>query len=341
MIELKQSVRKLKPYFVNQIPYQAKLDANETKNYLLDEKLIIDNFQANIYPDSDATQLRNNMASFYGCKVDNIMVGNGSSEMINTVINGFCEIGDKVLSFNPSFSMYSVYCDLAGAEYVGMPLNEDFSTDAERIIKEVSAVAPKIVLLCNPNNPTGYYLEKSEVIKILDSIKNSVVILDEAYIDFGGESCVDLINQYENLIVMRTLSKAFGLAALRVGCLITNEKMLQQLWSIKSPYNVNALSQWVANKAFEKVDQVQSFVKKVADDRDVLAEELKSMGLQVYPSKTNYIYFQSERDDLFEKLCDRGVLIRKMVNESGNFYRISIGNKEENDLFIKALEDIL
>jgi histidinol-phosphate aminotransferase len=269
------------------------------------------------------------------------MVGNGSNDMINTVINGFCEIGDKVMSFNPSFSMYSVYCDLAGAEYVGMPLNEDFSTDADCIIKEVSTVAPKIVLLCNPNNPTGYYLEKSEVIKILDGIKDSVVILDEAYIDFGGESCVELINQYENLIVMRTLSKAFGLAALRVGCLITNEKMLQQLWCIKSPYNVNALSQWVANKAFEKVNQVQSFVKKVSEARDVLAEELKSMGLQVYPSKANYIYFKSERDDLFEKLCDRGVLIRKMVNESGNFYRISIGDDEENNLFIKALEEIL
>jgi len=152
---------------------------------------------------------------------------------------------------------------------------------------------------------------------------------------------VELINQYENLIVMRTLSKAFGLAALRVGCLITNEKMLQQLWCIKSPYNVNALSQWVANKAFEKVNQVQSFVKKVSEARDVLAEELKSMGLQVYPSKANYIYFKSERDDLFEKLCDRGVLIRKMVNESGNFYRISIGDDEENNLFIKALEEIL
>jgi histidinol-phosphate aminotransferase len=341
MIELKKSVRKLKPYFVNQMPYKVKMDANETKNYLLENSITIENFEANIYPDSDAVQLRENMAEYYGCKSENIMVGNGSSEMINTVINGFCEVGDKVMSFVPSFSMYETYCDLAGAEYVKLESNEDMTVDLNLLVKKANEMNPKVVIICNPNNPTGYYIEKKEIIKALESIKNSVIILDEAYIDFGGESCVDLIDRYENLIVMRTLSKAFGLAALRMGCLITNEKMLNQLWSIKVPYNVNAVSQYIANRAFEKVEIVKEFVKEVAKERDLLAESLKKLELNVYSSKANFLFIKSKKGDIFELLCDKGILIRKMVNNSGNFYRISVGNKEENNLLIEALEEIL
>jgi histidinol-phosphate aminotransferase len=341
MIELKKSVRDLKPYFVNEIAYKVKMDANEGKNYLIDENLIIEGFQANIYPDSDSQLLRENMASFYSVKKENIMVGNGSSEMITTVINGFCEPGEKVMGFVPSFSMYDVYCKLACAEYVKLKSNEDFSFDLDYLVERAQEEKPKVIIICNPNNPTGNYIEKEDIIKTLDRLKDTVVILDEAYIDFGGESCVDKINDYENLIVMRTLSKAFGLASIRMGCLIANSAMVNQMWKIKVPYNINTLTQYVANKAFEKVEKVKEFTNMMAGLRDELSANLAELGIKTYPSKSNFILIYSDVEDLFEKLNERGVLIRKFKGDMEGYYRISVGYKEENEILLKELEDII
>lgn len=341
MIELKKSVRDLKPYFVNEIPYRVKLDANEGKNYLIDENLLIEGFQSNIYPDSDSQLLRENMADFYSVKKENIMVGNGSSEMITTVINGFCEPGDKVMGFVPSFSMYDVYCKLACAEYVKLKSNDDFSFDLDYLVERAAEEKPKVIIICNPNNPTGNYIEKDDIIRTLDKLKDSVVILDEAYIDFGGDSCVDKINDYENLIVMRTLSKAFGLASIRMGCLIANSEMVNQLWKIKVPYNINTLTQYVANKAFEQVEKVKEFTAMIAKLRDDLSEKLAGLGIKTYPSKSNFIFIYSETENLFEKLNERGVLIRKFTGDLEGYYRISVGYKEENEILLKELEDII
>ena len=136
MIKLKPSVEKLQAYFVNDIPYRVKLDANEGSNYLLKDGFKIEEFKPNLYPDSDSKFLREKMADYYGCKSDNIMVGNGSSELINTVINAYCDKGDKVISFVPSFSMYQTYCDLCGAEYVGIETEGDFSQNIDKLINE-------------------------------------------------------------------------------------------------------------------------------------------------------------------------------------------------------------
>lgn len=341
MIELKKSVRNLKPYFVNQIPYKAKLDANETQNYLLNKEPIFEKIEANIYPDSDATILRQKLAGYYGCKSNNIMVGNGSSDMINLVINGFCEMEDSVLSFTPSFSMYENYCVMAGANLVKLASNEDFSVDITKLVDKAKEIKPKIVIICNPNNPTGYYLEKKDVINAIEEIKDAIIILDEAYIDFGGESCVDLIDQFDNLIVMRTLSKAFGLAALRVGCMIANEAMINKLWAIKSPYNLNALSQYYGAMALDRPTEVTAFVEAIATQRELLADKLKALEFQVYPSKANFLFVKHDRQDLFELLSERGILIRKMPMDSITYYRISIGSEKENEILIKELEEIL
>lgn len=341
MIELKKSVKDLKPYFVNDVPYIAKLDANETKNYLLSDNIMIEHLMANIYPDSDASILREKMAKYYSCKKDNIMIGNGSSDMINTVINGFCEPGDKVLGFAPSFSMYETYCDLAGAEYIKIKSNKDFSVDTDLLIEKANQENPKVVIICNPNNPTGYYLSKDKIVNILNNIKSSIIILDEAYIDFGGESCVDLIGMYENLIIMRTLSKAFGLASLRVGCLITNEKMLLELWKIKMPYNINTASQIIANKALEKSNLVKDFVENIGINRDDLQSKLQRLGFIVYPSKANFLLIKSNIDNLFEKLMAEGILIKKILIDFEVYYRISIGSQDEMNLLVSKLEEII
>lgn len=334
MIKLKPSVEKLQAYFVNDIPYRVKLDANEGSNYLLKEGFKIEEFKPNLYPDSDSKFLREKMADYYGCKSDNIMVGNGSSELINTVINAYCDKGDKVISFVPSFSMYQTYCDLCGAEYVGIETEGDFSQNIDKLINAAKEQNPKIVILCNPNNPTGYVTSREDILKLLNSTQDSLIILDEAYADFSEVSVIDLINNFENLIVMRTLSKAFGLAGLRVGALIAKAITVKYIWKVKVPYNINILSQYAAEKALGNIDRVKDYINSVKQERSNVINKLKTMNFEVYQTGANFIFVKSPVDNFFEKLMECGILIRKFNYKDTVYNRITVGTKEENKILI-------
>ncbi len=340
MIKLKPSVEKLNAYYVNDISYRVKLDANEGSNYLLNDKFIFENIQPNLYPDSDATNLREKMAGYYGCKTENILAGNGSSELINMVINAYCETGDKVLSFAPSFSMYRTYCDLCGAELVELEVDENFSQNIDKLIEKSTEVVPRIVILCNPNNPTGHVTEKKDVVKLLDNVSKSIIIVDEAYADFINNSVVDLIDEHENLIVMRTLSKAFGLAGLRVGAMIANEGLIKYLWKVKVPYNLNMLSQYAALKALDNTALVNSYIYEVIKLREELKRELKNLDFIVYDSGSNFLFVKSSVDNLYEKLMNCGVIIRKIIFRKETYYRITIGTKEENEILLDEIKKL-
>ncbi len=341
MIKLKPSAEKLRAYFVNDVPYSVKLDANEGSNYLLNDVFKIDNFMPDLYPDSDSRSLREKMAAYYKCEAKNIMMGNGSSELINTVINAYCEKGDKVMSFVPSFSMYRTYCDLCGAEYVGAETESDFTQDMDRLILGAREQNPKIVILCNPNNPTGYVTPRKDVVRLLEEVENSLIILDEAYADFSEDSAIDLINSYENLIVMRTLSKAFGLAGIRVGALIANVETVKYIWKAKIPYNLNILSQYAAEQALNNIDRAAGYINSVRKLREELSEVLKNLNFTVYPSGGNFIFVRSPVDNLFEKLMDCGVLIRKFDYEGVIYNRITVGTKEENEILISEIKKLM
>ena len=337
MIKLKKSAENIEAYFVNDVDYRVKLDANEGSNYFFKDGFKIDSFKANLYPDSDSRILREKMALYYGCRAENIMVGNGSSEIINTVINAYCDKGDKVLGFVPSFSMYRTYCELCSAEYRGVDSEDDFSQNIDKLIKEAKRQKPKIIILCNPNNPTGYVTPMGDIIKLLENVENSLVILDEAYADFSDNSVAGLINDYENLIVMRTMSKAFGLAGLRVGCLIAAEKTVKYIWKVKLPYNVNILSQYAAEEALKNSGKVRDYIESVKNRREKLGSELKKLNFPVYPSGANFLFVRSPIQNLFEKLMEKGILIRKF---NDTYYRITVGEKEENEILIKELKKL-
>lgn len=341
MIEMKKSVRELKPYRVNDMDYKVKLDANEGKNYIFNGGVNIKDIELNIYPDSDAKKLRSMMGNYYGCKKENIIVGNGSSDLINIVINSYCEINDKVLSFNPSFSMYQIYCNLCSSNYITIPCEDDFTQNIDKLIDKANETSPKVVIICTPNNPTGFVTSKEDIVKVLENIKNSIVIVDEAYIDFGGKSVIDLINKYDNIIVMRTLSKAFGLAALRVGCLIANEKLINKLWKVKVPYNLNAISQYIAIKSFENIDKIQKYIDETILRREKLSLNLSNLGLRVFPSGANYLFVYSDIENLFDKLVNRGILIRNFSKNLSNYYRITVGDEMENEYLIKNMKEII
>src|SRR6056297_2279852 len=300
---------------------------------MLNSRLNLNNLNPQRYPDSDAKELRENMAEYYGCKMENILVGNGSSDLLLTTINAFCKNKEKVMTFDPSFSMYGIYCKLSNIKHTTIKSKDNYSFSLENIINKYLIEKPKILLICNPNNPTGSYIKKSDIIKILEKVEDTIVIMDEAYIEFGGESTVDLINEYENLIIMRTLSKAFGLAGLRIGALISNESMVENLWKVKLPYNLNSASQLLANQAFQNIEIINK-------ERSRLIKKLEDMDFKVYPSMTNFIMIESNIKDLASKLENKKVLIRDFNKDIKNHYRITVGSREDNNYLIKILKEV-
>jgi histidinol-phosphate aminotransferase len=230
--------------------------------------------------------------------------------------------------------MYQTYCDLCGAEYVGIETENDFSHNIDKLINASKEQSPKIVILCNPNNPTGYVTPREDIIKLLDSIQDSLIILDEAYSDFSEVSVIDLINNYENLIVMRTLSKAFGLAGLRVGALIANADTVKYIWKVKVPYNINILSQYAAEQALSNISMVKEYINNVKRERLDVINKLKNLNFEVYQTGANFIFVKSPVDNFFEKLMECGVLIRKFNYKETVYNRITVGTKEENKILI-------
>lgn len=359
MIKPRKTVQKMQPYFVNDRPCRIKLDANEGSSYLLDsvsnakvleslaEKSI---FSANLYPDSDCVSLREKLSAYYGCRKENIVIGNGSSELIHFVISTYCEPGDRVLTFSPGFSMYDIYCQLCEAEIVKLESGKAFEQDIDSLIEKARETDPKVVILCNPNNPTGYVNSREEVIRLVKALPDTVIAVDEAYADFGDQSVLSEIENFSNLVVLRTMSKAFGLANLRVGCAVACEAVASDIWKVKVPYNLNGPSQILAEMALENSDRIAPYVQQVNEERAKLIEAVNARGdsaadgrplVRSYPSGANFVLTESPDINLEEELLRRGIAIRSFGGSLAGFYRISIGEPDQNQEVIQAIEEII
>ena len=383
MIKPRKTVQKMQPYFVNDRPCRIKLDANEGSSYLLDSidgtQMIASlagkgSFRANLYPDSDCVSLREKLAQYYGCRKENMVIGNGSSELIHFVISTYCEPGDRVLTFSPGFSMYDIYCQLCEAEIVKLESGKDFEQDIDRLIEKARETAPKVVILCNPNNPTGYVNSREDVIRLAKALPDTVVAVDEAYADFGDQSVVSEIENFSNLVVLRTMSKAFGLANLRVGCAVACEAMASDIWKVKVPYNLNGPSQLLAELALENRDRIEPYIQQVNRERAKLTEAVNGKDdavassdpaaaseisaeaaapapaqgaasgkplMKAYPSGANFVLIESPDIDLERELFERGIAIRSFGGSLEGFYRISIGEPDQNQEVIKAIGEII
>jgi len=344
-ILVKQSIKKLKAYKPNEVSYDIKLDANEGKNIFFNDELEMSNFlkdiNVNFYPDNNAVDLRKSLADYLNIKPQNIIAGNGSSEMIELIIKTFVDKEEYILSPIPSFAMYEVFSTIYSANFIGINSQFDFNYDIDEIIRRCNEKNPKIVFLCNPNNPTGLITSRKEIIKVLEN-SNSIVVVDEAYVEFSDEkSMVELIDEYENLIVLRTLSKALGLAGIRLGCMISNKKIIDLINKVKSPYNLNALTQYVGIKALEKKYKIKTYCDGVKKERELLYKKLRDMGFEVYRSQGNFLFLKSYINDLFSKLSNKGILIRAFSGELKDFCRISIGDENENKKLVEVLEEII
>ena len=338
----KQSVKELQPYVVNPVVCSVKLDANEGNKDLFKDliKDIGDDFYLNLYPDDNYTQLKEAIVNYIGCKIENISVGNGSSELLDLCVKTFVDTNELILSLDPTFSMYSIYAKIVNSRYIGAGEGNDFTINVDDIIKSIEENDPKLTIICNPNNPTGTIIKRDDVLRIVKSTDN-VVIVDEAYMEFSNESVVDEIENYDNLIVVKTMSKAFSMAGIRTGYLIANEELVKTIEKVRPPYNLNSISALLATKALKQKDKMLSYVENLKVEREKIYEKLIDMGVKAYKSGANFVFFSSKVDNLAEKLIDNDVLIRKFGGKLDNYYRVTVGSPKENEAFLNAMKKIV
>lgn len=343
----------LTPYKVDTNPYKVRLDANESFISMpenIREKFagIMRKTDFNRYPDPDATALCKAFASFYGIDAQNVAAGNGSDEIISILMNGFADKGNTVLTFNPDFSMYRFYAELAELKCVGCEKNKDtLQIDfalADTVIKENGV---KIAILSNPCNPTGRIEKKSDIVKLACDNPDTLFVIDEAYMDFASElskseSFLEDVCTYSNIIVLKTLSKALGSAALRLGFVVADKSFCDMFKAVKSPYNVNAVSQALGEAILCEKDMLKDCIETITSSRIELFNEINKLQIaDLAPMYTNFVFFSTPlAQHIFETLKEKGILVRKF-DISGGSLRITTGSKEENELLLKELKNIV
>lgn len=338
----KESIKSLKPYITNPTVCSVKLDANEgDKDLYLDllKKISESDITLNYYPDDSYRELKKEINNYVGYEPQNITVGNGSSELLDLCVKTFVDKDETILSLDPTFSMYSIYAQVFSAKYIGAKAEEDFKLDVDSIIKDIKENNPKLVILCNPNNPTGTVLTKEEVRKIVKST-DALIALDEAYMEFGDESLIDEVMDYDNLLIVKTVSKAFSLAGIRMGYIVANEEIITSIEKVRAPYNLNSLSAYIATEALKQKERMFDYVEKIKEQRELIYKSLISQGIKAYKSSANFVFFKSSIDDLQNKLVEKDVLIRKFSGKLDGYYRVSVGTKEQNEKFLEAFKEI-
>lgn len=298
----------------------------------------------NRYPDPLQIQLKQQLAQVKNVPFESVFIGNGSDEIIDLLFRIFCVPGrDKALTFPPTYGMYAVSACINDVELVEVPLNQKFQIPKDSIQQIKSVDDLKLIFICSPNNPTGNSLSIDTIQEILE-ISSSIVAIDEAYIDFSTQdSLVNLIDSYPNLIILQTLSKAWGLAALRIGLAFANPQLIQLLTAVKPPYNVNALSQLEAIKALSNYELKAIQVQAILTEREKLKVALEQLQIveEIFPSDTNFLLVKVfNADAVYEKLVERKIIIRNRSQIIQDCIRITVGTPEENIEIINTLKSL-
>ena len=296
----------------------------------------------NIYPDNSQTRLRKLLEGYTGVDARHIVAGSASNQLIDLVLRLFISQGDEVINCVPTFGIYRFSTELCGGTLVEVPRDENFAVSASAVKAAISGKT-KIIFLANPNNPTGTITPRQDILELIDT--GLPVLVDEAYYEFSGETVVPLVNQYENLMVLRTFSKWAGLAGLRVGYGLFPPKIADYLLRIKIPYNVNVAALVAVQESLKDMDYLMGRVEAIIAERGRLFGELKKLRwLKPFPSRANFILcsvLNGEAKELRQKLQDKGILARYFDEPIlRDFIRFSVGKPEHTDALIKALQEI-
>mgnify|MGYP001133277663 CR=1 FL=1 len=296
----------------------------------------------NIYPDDGQTRLRKLLEGYSGVGAEHIVAGGGSNQLIDLVLRLFLRRGDEVINCVPTFPLYRFSTELCGGTLVEVPRDDDFAVNVGAVKAAVSKKT-KIIILVNPNSPTGTITPQRDILQILDT--GLPVLVDEAYYEFSQQTVAPLVSKYENLMVLRTFSKWAGLAGLRVGYGLFPPKIAGYLLRIKIPYNVNVAALVAVEESLKDIDYLVGTVKAIIDERERLFAELKKIKwLKPFPSQANFIFCSVQKGDakeLRQKLQEKGILVRYFEEPRlRNCVRISVGKPEHTDALIKALREI-
>lgn len=335
--ELNDKIINLVPYEPISGDFRIRLDANECPFGYNDEFMAmvdraVRNVSFNRYPDPVCRKLREAFASFYEIDSKNVTVGNGSDELIFLIESAFLKKGDTMLVASPDFSMYEFYSSISEVGCVRYLKNTELNIDIDELIDTVNSENISLVLFSNPCNPTGQGVSKSDCKKLLKSV-NALVVLDEAYMDFWSEdeSFIKDVDSYDNLIVFRTASKAMGSAALRLGFAVANERIARAISAVKSPYNVNSISQEIGSELYKNKEFLKNRTKTIVQNTKLLYNELLQLSERVedfypYPTKTNFVFIRTDKSsEIWQYLKDNSIAVRLM----GKNLRITAGTEYE------------
>lgn len=338
---IRDNIKQLKPYSSARDEYQEVsndmvfIDANENpfENGL------------NRYPDPQQTKVKELISKLKNFSQDQILLGNGSDEVLDLIVRAFCEPNrDEIIILPPTYGMYKVLADINALNVLEVNLTDQFQPDVNGILKSAHERS-KILFLCSPNNPTANSFE-SESIKQLVSKFKGLVVIDEAYIDFSEEeSWINQMDQYPNLIVTQTMSKAYGLAGIRLGLCFASKEIISILNRIKPPYNVNELTQKAAIERLNIQHIIDTQIKEIIDERNDLLEKLKTIDIieHIYPSDANFILTKvDDADKRYQQLINKGIVTRNRSNQPlcENCLRFTVGTADENKKLIETLKSI-
>ncbi len=336
---VRPNIWNLRPYSAARHEFEGRadvyLDANENP---FDNGL-------NRYPDPLQRKLKSLISASKGVEVDRIFLGNGSDEAIDILIRIFCQPGsEEVLIFPPTYGMYKVCADVSDIKVVSCPLTDEFQIDVDRAIHSCTA-ATKMMFVCSPNNPTGNVMNRHAIELLLSRFKG-IVVIDEAYGDFSGRpSWTEKLDTFDNLVIMQTFSKAWGLAGIRLGMAFAHSSIIRLMNAVKPPYNVNQLTQSQAiDVMLNRAGKVQALATVLVEEKQRMADALMGLShvLRIYPSDANFLLIKfSDHQKVFHSLKNQGIVVRDRSTAPGcdQCLRITVGTPTENDLVIKMLSD--
>ena len=349
---LREDINNFKEYFIDNPENMIKLDAMEypvdkslrdvIKSLNINEKEIL----LNRYPESHSQELEKIILDYFGLNSNfGVNFGNGSDELIQNICLAFSKKGNNVMVPSPSFSMYEKIISTVNLKYIPEYLNEDFDIKIDQMIKNISKYKPAIIFLACPNNPTSNLWDKDKIIQIIES-SESIVVIDEAYVDFCESSYIDLIEKYENLVILRTFSK-IGFAGLRLGFMISNKEISSIINKIRLPFNINTVSLKIIINIFENFSIIKKNCQNIISLREKLYSDLSELrNIKVLKSSTNFLIFKTlnrSSDEIYKLLKDSNILIKNLNNNSNlkNFLRVTVGTEEENNSFVSTLSKYL
>jgi histidinol-phosphate aminotransferase len=333
----RENILRLTPYSCARDEYQGKsgifMDANENPYGKL-----------NRYPDPYQRELKKAISAYKGVDEEKIFLGNGSDEIIDLCFRIFCNPGvDTVLTFTPTYGMYEVSASVNDIKILKVPLNSEFQIDLPEVLPLLTNKNLKLIFICSPNNPTGNSMNHTDVEAILKNY-NGILLIDEAYIDFSDKpSFITLIDKYPNLIVMQTFSKAFGLAAVRVGMAFSGNSIIKLFNKVKPPYNISKINQKAVLQKLEKADELKIAVAKIIKEKIRVSSALKKLNLteNVFPSDANFLLVKvKDANYIYNSLVKKKIIVRNRTSVVNNCLRITIGTRTENNILLNTLKSI-